>query len=288
MTQTDSLNHGAPIVVIGMHRSGTTLVTRMLMELGVFMGARRDRYEESAFHRHVNKQLMLAAGATWASPDALVTAAAGDEYRRWAARMIRQWLDSAAYRSLYVGWWRTGSAIPTPHGFKDPRTTFTLPLWHAACGPARVVHVLRHGLDVARSLADRQRAEVSSGKGMQPPRRLVLRAPRLQLKDDVAFGVEDEGRGLALWDRYVTQARCLLAASVMPACEVRFEEVLSNPSRVLGELVDQLQLTGAEPASRVVRRLNIDAGRALAYRAHRADIDLETAGPLLARHGYEP
>lgn len=89
-----------------MHRSGTTLVTRMLMELGVFMGATRDRYGESRFHQHVNRQLMLAAGATWATPEMFVSVASAAEYRAWAERTIRQWLDSAAYRSLYVSWWR--------------------------------------------------------------------------------------------------------------------------------------------------------------------------------------
>src|SRR5690606_27752171 len=194
-----------------MHRSGTTLVTRMLMELGVFMGATRDRYGESRFHQHVNRQLMLAAGATWATPEMFVSVASAAEYRAWAERTIRQWLDSAAYRSLYVSWWRGRSSPPIPHGFKDPRTTFTLPLWQAACGPVRIVHVLRHGLDVARSLADRQRDEVQSGRWVTPPRG-VVRTSQLRLTDGVAFGLENIEAGLTLWERYVVQARRALAS----------------------------------------------------------------------------
>lgn len=277
-----------PIAVIGMHRSGTTLVTRMLMELGVFMGASRDRYGESRFHQHVNRQLMLAAGATWATPDAFAARAADGEYQTWAVRTIRQWLDSAAYRSLYVGWWRGRSSPPVPYGFKDPRTTFTLPLWQAASGPVRVIHVLRHGLDVARSLADRQRGEVQTGRWIRPPRGLIARASQLQLVDGVAFGLEDIDAGLTLWEQYVGQARRVVAASEMPACEVRFEEAVTNPARVIEELVDQLHLEGRVRPAQIVRRLGIDPDRALAYRGDAAGVDLDAARPRLARYGYEP
>ena len=38
-----------PIVIIGMHRSGTSIVTRMLEQLGLFVGKKKDMNHEALF-----------------------------------------------------------------------------------------------------------------------------------------------------------------------------------------------------------------------------------------------
>jgi len=38
-----------PIVIIGMHRSGTSIVTRMLGQLGLFVGKKKDMNHEALF-----------------------------------------------------------------------------------------------------------------------------------------------------------------------------------------------------------------------------------------------
>ena len=61
-------NITSPIIVIGMHRSGTTLLTRMLEVCGVFWGALPDEYNESAFFQFSNEALFAMASATWDAP----------------------------------------------------------------------------------------------------------------------------------------------------------------------------------------------------------------------------
>ncbi|MBK8351014.1 MAG: hypothetical protein IPL21_04765 [Saprospirales bacterium] len=38
-----------PIIILGMHRSGTTMITKMLENLGLFVGAEKEINHESLF-----------------------------------------------------------------------------------------------------------------------------------------------------------------------------------------------------------------------------------------------
>lgn len=58
----------APVLVIGMHRSGTSLVTRLLRDLGLFIGWRLDDNAEAYLFRALNEWLLREAGATWQTP----------------------------------------------------------------------------------------------------------------------------------------------------------------------------------------------------------------------------
>ena len=60
-----------PIVVVGMHRSGTSLVSRLLDKLGILMGRDLQEDHESKFFIGLNKWIYANAGADWARPVAL-------------------------------------------------------------------------------------------------------------------------------------------------------------------------------------------------------------------------
>ena len=56
-----------------MHSSGTTLLSRTLSELGVFMGEDRlGATGESRFFLDLNEELLLKTEATWYRPDSLL------------------------------------------------------------------------------------------------------------------------------------------------------------------------------------------------------------------------
>lgn len=61
----------APFVIVGMHRSGTSLVSRILDQSGVFMGLDLQEDHESRFFIELNKWIYENAGADWARPAAL-------------------------------------------------------------------------------------------------------------------------------------------------------------------------------------------------------------------------
>src|SRR3990172_2296953 len=62
------LHRRNPIIVMGMHRSGTSLVAEILRALGVFLGHRLDEHTESIFFTNINDWLLGLAHASWDHP----------------------------------------------------------------------------------------------------------------------------------------------------------------------------------------------------------------------------
>src|SRR6185369_1404756 len=60
-----------PVIVIGMHRSGTTLLCQCLEKLGVFMGARKDENEEAFFFFRLNEWMFRQLDASWDNPSSM-------------------------------------------------------------------------------------------------------------------------------------------------------------------------------------------------------------------------
>ena len=56
-----------PIIVIGMHRSGTGMLARVLSGLGVWMGERQSDNSEDMFFFTLNEWLLRLSGAAWTS-----------------------------------------------------------------------------------------------------------------------------------------------------------------------------------------------------------------------------
>ena len=144
------------VVVIGMHRSGTSLVTRGLRALGVQLGenlANRASPDNAKGHWEdrdildLNERLMAALAMQWdvvGSADASVLEAASlAPLVNEAALLVREKL---AGRPVWA--------------FKDPRTARLWPFWRRVLAEvpdvqADFVWVVRHPLPVAQSLAGR-------------------------------------------------------------------------------------------------------------------------------------
>ena len=98
---------------------------------------------------------------------------------------------------------------PVRWGWKDPRTCLTLPHWLDLFPAACVVHIARHPLDVAISLAQREERQIAR-------RALVTDA------------VRNLDYSLRLWETYVREGlRC--RALGHRYLEMRFEDLLARP-----------------------------------------------------------
>src|SRR5450830_930719 len=58
----------APVIILGMHRSGTTMVSELLEKLGLFVGEKKEVNNEALFFILMNTWLMREANATWDNP----------------------------------------------------------------------------------------------------------------------------------------------------------------------------------------------------------------------------
>lgn len=148
----------APVLILGMHRSGTSLLASMLQDLGVWLGPsnylvgplaeNQEGFFENTALVAVNEELLSLAGGAWDC----VPESAG-QLAQWAADP-NQPVTRRALLAL-AGLRHTAPAGTRWYGFKDPRSCLTLDFWGQLLAPAYKVLVVRHPLAVAKSLQAR-------------------------------------------------------------------------------------------------------------------------------------
>ena len=134
-------------IVLGMHKSGTTLVARLLQEAGIQMvdypGG--GRYQDDKYEREATKAINKALLAD------------ENQFSLDVTEPLIGPLDPALLaRARQQA--RELSDLPGDWGFKDPRTCLTLPFWDEALAGSRAVFVHRHPMEVmANYLRSRKR-----------------------------------------------------------------------------------------------------------------------------------
>jgi hypothetical protein len=139
------------IVVLGMHRSGTSCITRMVNLCGASLGgsiiapnsSNKRGHWESDEGLAINDLILRFSGGSWDRPPC--------ELR--AAPFIR-----LKMRGFLGRLHRSGTAV-----WKDPRTVMTFPLWRPLLRRCIVLATIRHPVSVARSLARRDGLELARG-----------------------------------------------------------------------------------------------------------------------------
>ena len=146
------------VIVLGMHRSGTSALTRVINLLGAALPGNlmpstsdnEEGYWESYDFAYLNRDLLEAAGTTWHDyspiPDARFTSETVRAFRRQAQAL----LEESFHRSpLFV--------------LKDPRLCRLVPFWRPVLqdfgAAVHFVLILRHPQEVYRSLAARAEHE---------------------------------------------------------------------------------------------------------------------------------
>lgn len=260
----------APVILIGMHRSGTSLLTRTLRQNGLFMGADTGRNDESKYFNRINEWLLRQSGASWERPEGLDDLTADAEIRP----LLRDYIAGITRGPSawgYLGWrrgWRGLEGLREVWGWKDPRNSFTLPIWMELFPDAKVLHILRHGVDVAASLRTRRsRAMVNSAeryRGRAGWYHFQPKAPKTS-----GFGHQPRvGRldgGLDLWLEYGLRARKHVTELGSQALELQYEQLLTRPGDVLPQVLDFCELApSAAQTERAIAAFRPD--RAFSYR----------------------
>lgn len=233
-----------PVIIIGMHRSGTSMLTRTLQGLGFFMGRGTTRNEECRFTNALNAWLFRQASATWERPegvDALLDHAQVrsliTDYMSGVTAGLASWNYLGPSRWLR---YRSMHQQKSAWGWKDPRNTFTLPFWLEVFPQARVLHITRHGVDVAQSLRARHyRAYRAAAERYQRHRPWYINNPLAPKRRGFAqnAAVASLDYALGLWVAYTRRAQSQVhALGAARALEVRYEDLLTEPHRYLPEI----------------------------------------------------
>ena len=277
-----------PIIIIGMHRSGTTMVARVLDRLGLEMGRSLDPNHEPWLFLRLNDWLIEQCGGRWDNPTPLRLLLENPDARRLAVDHLRMVMGSPRVLSFLgpAGYLRHRSLLDlnSAWGWKDPRNTFTLPLWLELFPEARVIHVMRHGVDVAASLRHRQRRGLAAA-GSGARQRLYRFLPKRAGIVDTLRCADLEG-GLDLWGEYVNTARGRVEALGERAVELQYETILADPLTTVSRLA---RFCGLDADDALVRRAvgDVNPERAFAFRRDAELAAFAAAhGERLERFGY--
>jgi hypothetical protein len=224
--RASQVSESRPIVVLGMHRSGTSVVTEILRALGSHAGEHSeltppDIFNPTGYWEHkeavqLDVEILEALSANWtdriASAD--VSRLAPDQRAAYVARAkaVAQSLEGRG-----------------PFLLKDPRMSLLFPLWREALGDPVCVIAWREPLAVSRSLRTRDRHPL-----------LV---------------------GLAAWEHHYRTI--LRDTEGLPRVLVSYEELLADPLHVVRELHASLGIAdlAVPPEERIRQIVNVDFNR---------------------------
>jgi Sulfotransferase family len=250
-----------PVAVGGTGGSGTRVVARLLLLLGVAMGSNRNAEEDAVpfadFDWQWGPELFALQLAGHDSAPGVWTDAVPEEAERQFLTVLR------AHRTGESQW-----------GWKHPHSYLLLPFLGRLLPDLRFVHVLRDGRDVALSGNQRQ---------------LELYGPVL-----LGDGLPAQGRvarSAAFWSR----ANCLAADYAERRLagrylRVRLEDLCADPERAVSRLAALLGLSPPDGAQRDAAARMVNPPSSLGRWRHEAqgtvDEVTRAAGPGLVRFGY--
>jgi hypothetical protein len=169
------------------------------------------------FFRHRNQLLCSLANASWDNPDAFLRALNNPRWQRAFARVAACDLGTI-YTLNFLPPEALARVMPAPNqfwGFKDPRTSLTLPVWRDIFPNAKIINIVRDGNAVASSLHQRSKKQLQNGL----PFSLVSLEPAMNL---------------SLWAEYVLTAHKHCASLPRDQyLEIRYENLLRAPEAVL-------------------------------------------------------
>lgn len=190
------------IMVLGMHRAGTSAVARLINLMGAYIGpedqylpATADNpkgYWERIDVLQLHEWLMAQLGADWYLVGNIDLQSIGPETHQAFVQQARRILQGLEGQRPWV--------------LKDPRLCLLLPLWLPLLEVPICIHVVRHPLATARSLEKR---------------------------DDFPLHF-----GIALWEEYMAQG--LIASTGLPRFAVCYEQLMAQPVATVRSLYENL------------------------------------------------
>lgn len=259
----------SPIIIIGMHRSGTSMISRILEQLGLFVGRRTGENNEALFFLELNNWLMRQCGGAWDNPEPLKRLVEEKEVYELLTSYLKNIVASP--RSIqYLGLanylkHKSPENLAVPWGWKDPRNTFTLPLWLNLFPNAKVIHIYRNGVDVASSLRMRALRDLRTSKDIRKVygRHHWLLPSRYYLRQHLSWSCLEVEYGFGLWETYYDAAKKQVNQREN-SFELRYEDFLEHPEEILGELASFCGLPFSQQ-SIAAQASNVNKARAYAF-----------------------
>jgi hypothetical protein len=265
------------------------MIAQMLASCGLFIGQGEMVHWEAPFFQQINDLLLSQVGGSWDNFDDVPYLLQDEAVRAVIGDYLRYLLQTR-HAISFLGWrkfwqYRDVCRLDVPWGWKDPRSTITLPFWLDVFPEAKVIHIVRHGVDVASSLSARYQRKFKITTQREQFWRYWLRPKHGRFTNSKVTQISLEFC-FALWEKYLSSAGRNLGGLPNEVMTIRYETFLQQPGEGLRALAD---FCGLNPGERRIAELAQGANPDRAYR-YRADARLQAfalaMAERLAVYGY--
>lgn len=278
-----------------MHRSGTSMLFKLLNDLGLFIGLDLDDNFEANFFLNRNEKILNICNATWDNPEPVDNLINNNHLRGRILNYLRE--DIKSFSILpFLGakrYLKYGSLLKLDFrwGWKDPRNTFMLPFWLDIFPKAKVIHIYRNGIDVANSLAYRELQRINDGLKRRKKTPDIVKSQARQIKNTGCLiyflrkiGIRYEkinplykyeelkinpvislDKGFDVWCAYMKRASYHLNNIQNEKLEIKYEDFLLHPEHWLKVLNEFCSLSGDEERIKTIVA-DVNPNRRYAFR----------------------
>ena len=277
----------SPILLAGMHRSGTSMVAKILKKRDVELGRMIDSNNESLFFQRINIWMMSLISSSWDAPKSFSSIEPHilDNIQLQLHQLLR-----SRSNSLYFGWKsiirkKSFMSMQSAWGWKDPRNTFTAEIWRNIFPDMKVVYLVRHPIDIADSLMRRQKQEakkdIQAKKKYSNIIKALLKINHTNYNSSMLINSYEDC--FKLIDLYYNQ---ILNNKTKNSIVVKFEDILLNPNQKVREIMKFCNLNINEDFLNDIESAIIKS-KALSYRNNNNLLKFKSEfSELIAKMGY--
>ncbi len=212
------------IIVLGMHRSGTSMVARLLNMMGAYFAPNEVAMQASTANpkghwerediRILNDDILQSLGMSWDNISEFDSSLLTDKIcKQFAPRVQKIIFNLDSHR---------------PWMIKDPRLCLLLPVWTQALEVPVCIYVYRNPIQVAQSLKKREKSWASINGA-------ALNSIHLTSGSEANFPIV---LGMALWEKYTLQA--LENSKDIPKVLVSYNNLINKPVETIKALYKKL------------------------------------------------
>jgi hypothetical protein len=256
-----------PVIILGMHRSGTSLLSKIVENFGYFFGIYKDNNNESPFFVKLNDWMLSEANASWDNPYNFTLT---DKYFEENIRKVLEGHLMGVRRVKFLGYGKFIKNRSIKHlnfkwGWKDPRTTFTIDIWKEIFPGAMILHIYRNPIDVAESLRKRER---NYRENFILTKKMRIKEFLLKNKVSYAWSVRLNNieEGIKLWEFYVTKALSLNKEFGNRILHLKYEDLISDIETNVRRIAEFLGVSEESALiDKVLGDISIDSSRKYSF-----------------------
>jgi hypothetical protein len=250
------------------------------------MGKDLQTDHESKFFIQLNKWIYQNAGADWARPKALEELIDYAPARKQVEEYLRIRIASSSSKKFSGRNLKNGLFdMDSKWGWKDPRNGPSLPIWKDIWPEMKIIHVVRHGVDVAASLHSRSLKNWTEDEGRfkKWTKMYKWRSSKSPIRKGQRAATLSHA--LEFWAEQMDVEKKVIQP-YENVLEIRYEDLLTSPAVVLKDIWNYI---GKETDEKLLREIEtmVDYSRAFAYKQNEElSVFAQENKSILEKFGY--